>query len=86
MSFLKNFHHLFVGLQHLRLEDNVTVFNALLECIAAAREWEKALHVFKHMNDIAVPANTATYNALLTACMNGTGLTSSFGHKLCVDT
>lgn len=48
------------------------VFNALLVCIAKSRDWEKALHVFKHMNNIGVPADTTTYNALLEACMNGT--------------
>jgi pentatricopeptide repeat protein len=64
----------FIGLQHLRLEDNISVFNALIRCIAKTQEWEKALHVFRHLNEIGVCANTETYNALLHACVQGTGV------------
>lgn len=61
----------FVGLQTLQLEDNVLVFNALLACVADAREWEMSIHIFKHMNVIGVAADTTTYNAILKACING---------------
>lgn len=61
----------FVGLQHLRLEDDVSVFNALLRTVARGRDWEKALHIFRHLNEIGVHADTETYNALLAACVQG---------------
>lgn len=61
----------FAGLQRLRLEDNVDVFNALLRVAAAARQWEDALHVFRHLTEVGVCADTETYNALLRACVNG---------------
>lgn len=61
----------FAGLQRLRLEDSVDVFNALLRVAAAARQWEDGLHVFRHLTEVGVWANTETYNALLRACVNG---------------
>jgi hypothetical protein len=62
---------IFIGLQHLHMEDNVEVFNALLRCVAATQQWETALHVFCHLTEIGVNANTETYNALLQACVHG---------------
>lgn len=63
--------NVFTGLRHLHLENNVEVFNVLLRYVAGTQEWEKALHVFRHLTEIGVSANTETYNALLQACVHG---------------
>lgn len=61
----------FVGLQHLGLEKSTSIFNTLLERVARGKEWEKVLHVFRHMLDVGVPVDTETYNMLLGACIRG---------------
>lgn len=61
----------FVGLQHLGLERQTCTFNTLLLRVARGKEWEKVLHVFRHMLDTGVPVDTETYNTLVGACIRG---------------
>jgi pentatricopeptide repeat protein len=68
---LKEAMKVLTGLQHLHLGDSVEVFNVLLRYVAGTQEWEQALHVFRHLTERGVSANTETYNALLCACVHG---------------
>ena len=70
----------FIGLQHLGLERHTCTFNRLLLRVARGKEWEKVLHVFRHMLDTGVPVDTETYNTLIGACIRGT-LSSPLFHS-----
>lgn len=70
----------FVGLQHVGLERKTCVFNTLLKRVAQDKQWEKILHVFRHMLDTGVLVDTDTYNALIGACIRGQSRTLYIGH------
>lgn len=55
----------------LGLASDTAAHTALLCAQARARDWEAALHTFRGMVEAGVPAVTATYNALLDACVQG---------------
>ena len=68
----------FDDLSGLGLASHTAAHNALLRVLAEVGEWEEALHAFRMMVEAEVPATTATYNALLDACVRGAPRRLSF--------
>lgn len=61
-------------LQGVGLQDTTRAFNAVLRACARSGKWDTARLLFDGMVRANVPADTHTFNALLTACVKGSSL------------